>query len=166
MKTRSWFRVTVDDAGKVIDCRPVSSEGSDELGVYFFRAISAAAAGKLAANAHSARLLAARRARYEAEGLCKCGRERDRKGFKTCSGCNDRHKVHVERKRARERGEEVPPLDRRTVLQERKRSELDSVRFETLLDVQRVLTRQGAEGLRRWLGVQLERLTKKSKEAA
>lgn len=166
MKKRQWFRVLVDASGKAVDCRPVSAEGDASGGVFYFLATSASAAARLASKSHESRLLAARRARYDAEGRCKCGRERDRLPLLTCSGCDERHQLHVERRRAKNRGEEVPPLDRRAVLQERKRSDLDTVRFETLLDVQRILARQGADGLRRWLGVQIERHTKKPKEAA
>ena len=155
---RSWFRVLVDASGKVVDCKPVAGEGTEAGGVFFVLAASAAAAAKAANNRHCAALLRARRARYAAEGLCKCGRARDTPGMLTCSGCRARHKIHDERKAARDRGEEVPPLDRRTVLLERKQSELSGARMAALIEVQNMYTRLRAkpEAFERWLAGQLE----------
>ena len=156
MSKRRWFRVVVDGKGKAVDCRPVGDQGTAELGIFFVLAADAKEAARLAGNAHARDLLAARRARYESEGRCKCGRARDRAGLTTCSACLERHRIHAQRKRARERGEVVPPLDRRTVLLERKEQERGNVRFETLVEVQRAWLKLGAKGFERWLGGQLE----------
>jgi hypothetical protein len=35
MKTQSWFRVVVDAQGKVTDCKPVSSAGAADSGIFY-----------------------------------------------------------------------------------------------------------------------------------
>jgi hypothetical protein len=173
VRKRQWFRVLVDANGKAVDCKPVSAEGDEKGGVFYFLATSAGAAARLATKSHEARLLAARRARHHAEGRCKCGRPRDRKNpagglFLVCSGCDERHQVHEERRKARKRGEEVPPLDRREVLQERKRSELDSSRLATLIEVQRTADRfrRDPRAFANWLIKEIEALTRGKERAA
>jgi hypothetical protein len=166
MKTkRTWFRVVVDGAGKAIHCQAVGDEGSAELGVFYVLAESAKAAAQQAINAHAARLLAARRARYDAEGLCKCGRKRDRPNptgglFKVCSGCATRHAVHEERKRKRDRGEVVAPLDRRAVLQERKQTEAETLRLDVLQECRDAWRKHSTVGgYTRWLENEIAKLT-------
>lgn len=135
MKTKSWFRVTVDAQGKAIDCRPVGSEGTAELGVFYILAETAKEAARLAGNEQARKLLAARRARYDAEGVCRCGSKRDRPGFKTCSRCSELHKKHEQRVALRRQGVDVPKPDRRAVLQERKQTEAEAARLEVLEEV-------------------------------
>jgi hypothetical protein len=167
MKTKSWFRVTVDASGKVTDCRPVASKGNAEGGVFFFAAKTAAAASKLAANTHARLLLAARRARYREEGKCKCGGERDEAEFLTCSRCRSNAKVHEARKGLRKAGIEPPPLDRREALAERKQLEHQSVRFAVLVEVQATLERcrKDPKSFERWLAGQIEKLSRKDTAA-
>jgi hypothetical protein len=157
MNKQTWFRVVVDGNGKAVDCRSVGESGTAELGVYFVLADSAEQAKKQAGKSHAAKLLAARRARYHAEGLCKCGRKRDRPNpagglWQVCSGCVSRHAVHEERKRKRERGETVPPLDRRVVLQERKQSEAETIRLAVLEEARDAWRKHSTVGgYTRWL---------------
>lgn len=159
MKKRTWYRVVVDEHGKAVDCRSVGVEGTAQLGVYFELAESAERAKKQASRSHCAQLLAARRARYHAEGRCKCGRKRDRLPLLACSGCAARHAVHEERKAARDRGEEVPKLDRRVVLQERKQSEADAIRLQVLEEARDAWRRHSTVGsYTRWLEGEIQKL--------
>jgi hypothetical protein len=171
MKKRNWYRVVVDGQGKAVDCRSVGEEGTAELGVYFELAESPEQAKQQAGRSHAAVLLANRRARYDAEGLCKCGRKRDRPNpagglFKVCSGCASRHAVHDERKRKRDRGEVVPPLDRRVVLQERKQTEAETQRLEVLQEC-RDAWRSNATvgGYTRWLENEIAKIAGKARAA-
>jgi hypothetical protein len=168
MKVKSWFRVTVDASGNVTDCRPVASKGSAEGGVFFFAAKTAAAASQLAARNHARLLLAARRAKYRAEGKCKCGGEIDNTAFTTCSRCRDNAKVHTARKQLRKAGIEPPPLDRREALQERKQLEHGSVRFAVLVEVQATFERcrKDPKSFERWLAGQIEKLSSRKESAA
>lgn len=159
MKARSWFRLTVAADGRVVDCRPVGDEGTAELGVFYVLAESAQDAAKQALNAQAARLLQARRERYDAEGRCRCGGKRDRPEFKTCARCATRRDLHFERKAAKLRGETVEKPDRRTVLQERKRSEADDLRLEVLREVQQAWFNNRTVGaFSKWLNGEVEKL--------
>jgi hypothetical protein len=161
MKTLAWYRIELDEHGKVASCREVAAAG-DDARVYFFRARSAEQAASQALNAHAAKLLAARRARYQAAGLCRCGRARDRSGFKTCAACDARDQVHEQRKRARDRGEDVPPLDRRTVLQQRKIDDAAQLRLEVLQEVQNAWIQNRTVGaFSAWLSREVEKLAGK-----
>jgi hypothetical protein len=166
VKTRSWFRVLVDRSGKVVDCKPVSGAGDAEGGVFYFRALSAKDAGQLASNEHARLTLAARRARYRAEGLCRCGGPRENKTLARCKRCTERQAVHCERRAAKERGETVPPLDRRVVLQEKRDATADAVRLSTLEDVQRAWLRNSTVGgFSAWLVDEIKKLAKKTEAA-
>jgi hypothetical protein len=167
MKTRSWFRVTVDGAGKVTDCRPVASKGDAKGGVFFFAAKTAAAASQLAARTHARLQLAERRAQYAREGRCKCGGERDDDALKTCSRCRGNAKVYSARATVRKAGIEPAPLDRRAALQERKQHEHSGVRFAVLVEVQATLERcrRDPKSFERWLAGQIEKLTGKDSAA-
>jgi hypothetical protein len=159
MKAKSWFRVVVDDKGKAIDCKPVGGEGTTELGVFFVLAESAKEAAQQAINAQARRLLAARRARYDAEGACRCGGKRDRPGFKTCSRCSDLHKKYEVRRAARQAGNVVPAPDRRAVLQERKASEAELLRIEVLEEVRRAWRDHNTVGgFTRWLETEIQKV--------
>lgn len=167
MKKQSWFRVVVDGSGKVIHCQAAGDEGTPELGVFYVLAENAKAAAQQAINRHAAKMLAARRARYHAEGLCKCGRKRDRPNpagglFQVCSGCASRHAVHEERKRQRDRGETVAPLDRRVVLQERKQTEAEALRLEVLQECRDAWRSHATVGgYTRWLESEIAKLSQR-----
>jgi hypothetical protein len=166
MKKQSWFRVVVDGSGKVIHCQAAGDEGTAELGVFYILAENAKAAAQQAINRHAAKMLAARRARYDAEGLCKCGRKRDRvldgKLLKVCTGCTSRHKVHEQRKLARIRGEAVPPLDRRVVLQERKQTEAEAIRLAVLEEARQAWRNHPTVGgYTRWLENEIAKLSQR-----
>ncbi len=161
MNSLAWYRIELDSTGKVASCREVAAAG-DEARVYFLRARSAKQAAAQALNAHAAKLLAARRARYTSEGLCKCGRKRDRPGFITCSACTERHAIHEQRKQARARGEEVQPLDRRVVLQQRKLDDAARIRVEVLQEVQDAWFKNSTVGaFSAWLSREVEKLAGK-----
>jgi hypothetical protein len=156
-----WWRVEVDGAGKVVSCRAVDAAGA-EGSAYYFEAFSPEQATKQAQKSHDAKLLQARRERYDAEGVCRCGGKRDRPGFKTCSRCSARHKLHEDRKAAKLRGETVAKPDRRTVLLERKRSEADDLRLDVLREVQQAWLNNPTVGaFSRWLNGEVEKLAGK-----
>jgi hypothetical protein len=161
MKAKSWFRVVVDGSGKAVDCKPVGSEGTAELGVFFVLAESAKEAARLARNDHDRRLLAARRARYDAEGVCRCGAKRDRPGFKTCARCSELHKKHEQRVALRRQGIEVPKPDRRLVLQERKQTEAEAARLEVLEEVRKAWINNRTVGaFSAWLNGEIEKASR------
>jgi len=124
-----WFHVVLTEAGDLVSCREVAKAGDR---IFVFRARSAEAAIRQAINAHSAKQLANRRAIYRAQGLCACGRKRENKNFVTCQRCLERHKIHDRRHEAKTAGAVLPPLDRRTVLQERKSEERVTILQEVL----------------------------------
>jgi hypothetical protein len=155
MADRRWWRVEVSATGKVLSCVAVESAG-DENRWFYVQAASAELAAKAAINAHCARLLAARRARYRAEGLCDCGRIRDNTTFVSCARCLERSRIHRLRYESRQRGEDVLPLDRRKVLLERKEAESASLRLAVLLEVQQAWQDLPTNGsFTRWLTEQI-----------
>jgi hypothetical protein len=145
-----WFHVVLTEGGDVVSCREVAKAGDR---VFVFRAATAEAAIKQAINAHSAHLLAARRAANRAKDLCVCGRKRDRAGLLTCSRCLARHALHKERYETRQKGGAVAPLDRREVLRENR----DEQRLALLLEVQEAWVDSSTNGqFTTWLNRQIE----------
>lgn len=141
-----WFRVEMNGSGAVASCREVEAAGDDSRAVYYLQALDAKAAARKALNAHAARLLATRRAKYKTEGRCKCGAPLEKVGgFKQCQRCRDLARVYDEREALRKKGIEPPPRDRREALHERKVEEIKSVirsaepslRLGVLMEVQR-----------------------------
>ena len=118
-----WWRLETDSEGKVLSCRLVEGAKSDGEHVFYVKAHDAKEAARRLSNEISRRLLAERRAKYRAEGRCKCGGWRDRPGFKQCQRCYDLDREHERRYQERRKGKEPPPRDRRLVLQERKQLE-------------------------------------------
>lgn len=157
----NWFRVEMNEAGQVASCREVDAAGT-EARVYYFRARSAKQAAQQALSAHAAALLAARRRRYAAEGRCQCGGKRDRPGLITCQRCSDRQKLHKQREQAKARGEEVAPIDRRTVLLERKDNEASTIRLAVFEEVQAAwLSNRTVGAFSAWLNGEVEKLAGK-----
>jgi hypothetical protein len=161
----SWWRLTVDEAGKVLACVAVERESKNGQHCFYVKARDAKEAARLLSNEISRRLLAARRAKYKAQGLCECGRRRDNPNFVHCGACLERARLHNERQRARQRGEDVEPLDRRVVLQERKQQDRaqaveaakPSLRLNVLLEVQEAWEGSGTnQSFTRWLREQID----------
>jgi hypothetical protein len=162
-----WFRVELTDDGKVVSCRVADSGDKGARLVHYVQAVDAAAAAKAALNARAAELLAARRAAYKAQGLCACGRKRNRPGSERCSACYERHLVHEARQKRKRKGEKLEPLDRRAVLQQRKEAERREAiasatptaqRLSLLLEVQKAWQDSPTNGaFTSWLMREIER---------
>jgi len=129
-----WYRLVLDERGKVDSCECVDAAGESSLRVVYVMARTPKEAARKAYNRHCALRLRATRKRLDAEGKCRCGRERDRAGFKRCSWCKDRSRVYHERLEAKARGEAVAPLSVRET-RDRRRAE-ESAGFEVSLLVE------------------------------
>lgn len=159
VRIKSWWRVETDAKGKIVSARAVEAAGTDAGGVFFVRAKDEADAGRRAFMAYQLEATRARRRRYLAEGRCQyCGRENDRGGTLRCSICLKGHKVHKERRNARDRGEEVPPPDWRAAHQARRAQEDAALCLEKLREVNRKLLALGKDAGMRWLRGEIERL--------
>lgn len=166
--SKSWWRIQVDGAGKVVDCRVVESAEEDGADVFFVRASTRAEAGRRAWNAYTSRLNKRRRARYIAEGRCGyCGRAQDREPKKRCSVCLKKHAGHKARSDARLRGEEVAPADRAASIAARAEEQRQQIRAESatstrlavLLEVQEAW--QGSSNnatFTRWIWAELAKI--------
>lgn len=126
----AWYRLELDEKGKVLSCRVVDGPGKPGRRVQYVEAASQKDAERLAYNRWSHDLLLERRARYKREGLCRCGSKRDVKGSDYCARCQKLRTESKERSELRKTGVHVPSPDRREVLRERRASEDDAVRLE------------------------------------
>jgi hypothetical protein len=156
-----WYRVRLDRAGKVTSCEQVDSTGDAGMFVFYVRAKSLEAAGKLAFNAYCAANNRRRRARYAAEGKCRCGRERDGDTLR-CSECLAKQPVYEERRKAKLRGEPVAPLNVAETYAKRRESEAAALRLAVLMEVREAWRDQPNNGaFTRWLTGQIEAIAGK-----
>ena len=156
---KRWWRVVLDAQGKVVSVRATDSRHEDP-NVYYVRALNQDDAGRIAFNAYARVRLAARRKQYKAEGRCQCGRPRDAETLK-CSACLKKERRYHERHAAKARGEEVPPLDRRTALRERRESEEADLRLRILREVAGVWQASTTNrAFTRWLEGEIAKLDK------
>ncbi|HKY40688.1 MAG TPA: hypothetical protein VJN18_32355 [Polyangiaceae bacterium] len=139
-----WWRLEVDAKGKVVSCTPVEFAEKDGKSWFYVRARNQEGAGRLAMNAYILARQRIRLKRLKAEGKCVCGRKNDRPGKTNCTICVAKERDYDARRRARERGEEIPRPDRRIADAERRATEdgefveraAPTVRLNTLLEVQ------------------------------
>lgn len=110
-----WFRVELDEKGKVVSCQQVAKAADLQTGgVFFFRATSGKLAAERAYREYHRLRMAARREKYAAEGRCKCGRSRHAesesdRAFVTCPACRAINKPQHKRAELRRKGIEVAP---------------------------------------------------------
>lgn len=143
-----WFRIELNAAGKVVSCRRVDACGDAEAGaVYFLRALSDKDASKKAFNEYHRLRLAARRARYAAEGKCKCGRERDgetedQRALAQCQRCLKLEREQKKRRANELRGIPVEPIDKSARFHERRADEKLDLLKAVRLQFQRLTMRE------------------------
>lgn len=162
----TWYRVSFDKDGKLQGIRAVDKQHKPGERIFYVVARDKHQALELArtlwkeyANEEARTALAARRAKNEADGLCRCGRPRDREDVKKCADCRALDNNHNSRYEKRKRGETVKPLDRRTVLRERKRRDalkIAATAYEDALEASKRCNSLGE--LRRWLHAKITKI--------
>jgi hypothetical protein len=160
-RVATWWRVELSESGKVLKCseaiEPPVKPGC--ASIFYVLAVDQAAAERAAFNAYCAANNRRRRARYDAEGKCRCGRPRDTE-FKRCSACLALDREHDERYKARKRGETVPPRDRLAVDARRKQNEAQQARLAVLREVEQAWLEASTNKLfTAWLKREIEAIT-------
>lgn len=159
-----WYRVTTDAKGKPLAASVVEASGPEEARVFYVQAEdeeAAKEAGRLAWNAYMRPRMRARKAELTAAGKCvKCGKPNDRAPKDRCSACKARESGYSERRRRRARGEEVPALDRKAAVRDRRAADADLLRLSVLEEVDEQWRSKGTIGLRAWLRKEIARLSK------
>lgn len=154
----NWWRLEVSATGKVVDCRQVDGPGEDGAMVVYVQALDQKEAGRRAWNYYMKMCVRARRKRLIADGKCPwCAHENDSKPGRRCSECKIKHNGYNARRRAKERGEEVEPLNRADALATRARGEAETIRLEVLLEVRQAWFGQTGRGFGVWLAAELHK---------
>lgn len=97
----TWWRVEFGHEGE-ITCTPVyAARGREDQRVWYVEADSEEAARAAAIRMRARARLAERRAKYKAQGLCRCGRERDSEQHRECALCRERHATDEKRRSER-----------------------------------------------------------------
>ncbi len=166
LPAKTWYRLAFDANGKLLAMRAADRQKKPGERIFYVLAAdkeSALAQGlelwKQYANARAAELLAARRAANEAQGLCRCGRPRDRQDLKKCAECRALDNEHNARHERRLKGEDIPKRDRRQVLKERKRRDelrVAAAAYESVLEAAQHHRTIGE--LSRWLRARLVKI--------
>lgn len=162
-----WFRVELDEKGKVLSCQQVAAATEDggQGGVFFMRAKSAKIAGEIAYREYHRLRQVARRARYAIEGRCKCGRTRDRetpaqRALAHCPACLETMRKFNERETLKKKGLPVPPVDKAASFVERRNEE----KLELLLEVEDQFKRNTMRNFGLWLAERIAKLQPKKPE--
>ena len=160
-----WFRVELDEKGKVISCAQVAKAAEGVAGgVFFFKAANGKSAAEKAYREHHRLQLAARRAQYAREGRCKCGRHRDKEtpaelAFVTCPACRALHAPQHARAAARQKGlTPVPPPTKADHFAARRTEE----KLELLREVQDHFQRNTMRNFGLWLAAEIALLEPKA----
>lgn len=96
-----WWRVEFGHDGDVT-CTPVyAARSREDQRVWYVEADSEETARAKALRMRARARLAERRAKYKAQGLCRCGRERDSDQHSECALCRERHAVDEQRRAER-----------------------------------------------------------------
>lgn len=155
-----WFRVETDSRGKVVDVRLAPGPKDPEGGVFHVQAATAAEASKLGRavyNQYTKLAMRERAKRLKEQGLCRCGRKNDRPGKTRCSACVTRECGYSERRRAVQRGEPVPKLDRLQAITARREADRQSIRRDVLMEVRAAWARaETIDEFARWLKAEIE----------
>lgn len=159
---QSWWKIVVGDDGKVKSCELVDHAEKNGRTVFYVQAGDEDTAARLAANRYYAANNRRRRARYEAQGKCRCGRPKDSAEFKRCKVCRKLEAEHKDRHEARKRGEEVPLRSRVDQVQRRKADEAEQARLAVLIEVQDAwLSQPTNRQFTAWLRQQIEAIAGK-----
>lgn len=167
MSALRTYRVELSSAGKVVSCTAVAGPLSEGNRVFYVEASDEAAArdlGRSAFTAYCRTKVQESRALRKEQGLCRCGRPRDRQGKMRCSTCSRLDAGQKNRTYRRAQGEDVPSPNRiETVSIERERNRTQ-LRIEVLREVRRKLValHGDSKALSKWLVEQIDALIARS----
>lgn len=159
-----WFRIELDDAGRVLSCHAVEAAEQGNRRYVYVEAVDSEHAARLALNAYQRQLMRQRVRRLRDEGKCQCGRKNDRAPKSRCTSCHERRASDDARRRARANGEQIPRPDRRIADALRKATETaqavavvaPSLRLDVLVEVQQAWQDASTNGhFTRWLSEQI-----------
>jgi hypothetical protein len=155
---KNWYRVEIDDAGRVVSVTLQSKAGESTRSVVYVEAKGQDAAGKLAEKLYSRRKVKERRAKYRAEGKCNCGRPREDEEFLSCRVCRSNHQGTLERARMglnRPNGTAIR-LEKSATRSRDRRAEL---RHEVLLELEaKLATFSSVAAARLWVRQEIRNL--------
>lgn len=155
-----WFRCIFDHEGKQVACELAEPRETDGGLVHFVRARDIKQAWTKAEKRLHAAKARARRAQYERDGKCRCGREKDVPGGKRCSICVEEKRAENARRRDREHGEVVPTPDRHETIVRHRDIDRAVVRLETLREaLRRVLAARTMTAAIQALQDEIEKIT-------
>jgi hypothetical protein len=145
---RHWI-VEFNTKGQATRCDPVPFQETDKDRCYVVEARTREVAIELASKLYKARqkkLVRLRRDKYEAEGRCRCGRERDGSEYKYCKACRLAHRTYDQTWRNRKDGKQpakqtllspdAPITPHGEAIARTRRSTQQMARLQALLDVQ------------------------------
>lgn len=131
----SWYRVELDDDGKVLRLKRCADGGPGTMTVFYVWADDEEAAKRLAERERQRMMLKARRKAYKEQGLCRCGREREEKRFSRCITCRARQATYHQRAYERAQGRPIETPSKSESFVRRHASVRESERLTTLLHV-------------------------------
>lgn len=138
----TWWRVSFD--GTDWHCEPVyCAETTQDQTVWYVQAPTAEAARAEAVRRRARERILARRAEYAQQGLCRCGRKRDREDRTRCRVCRERQAAEERRRAARLAAAEAvasPEATSTPVAARQNPAEAQAVRRATLRQSERLAT--------------------------
>ena len=163
IKPKHWFAVHFDDKGGVRSVSLARIQCSSTLAViYVFAATpdDAAAAGY---RMRQRMLQTRRRAEYEAQGLCRCGRPRDVEGKRRCSLCASRGRAYQQRAKLQSEGERIIAPPKREAFKRLAAENRENTRLAVLLEVRELWRDTPNNGVfTRWLEEAIRKLEKRA----
>jgi hypothetical protein len=158
-----WFRVELDAKGNALSCTQLAKAPVGEAGgLYFFRATTAKSATQLAFREYHRLRQVSRRARYAAEGKCRCGRSRkdetpEERKRSVCAACLKLARVDHERQSLKAKGLLAPPVDKAALFRDRRTEE----KLELLKEVSDKFMQSSMRTFGLWLQEEIEKLQPK-----
>jgi hypothetical protein len=159
-----WYRCEFDRDGNRVEIALVPGQGTSQDRVFFVRAEDEEGAWRRAWNWRSQVVMSALRRERVAADLCpRCGTPMAGETRKCCARCLEKQKEYDGRARAKKRGENVAPLDRRARRVESREELHDDTRLRILREVhRRYLATQGdRRAFSNWLLGEIEKLAQK-----
>jgi hypothetical protein len=159
----TWWRVTVNAAGKVTDCHKFESSIKDSNGL---RVFYVEAESKVAAEAEAHRryleaqrtALVARRKSHKDAGRCRCGGNLTDDHL-TCQRCRDKYRDYTETAAARKAGAVVAQRPKSAACAETRSFRESQTRLEVLREVRAAWLANATVGkFSKWLSSEIERL--------
>jgi hypothetical protein len=161
----AWWRCELDADGKVVDCRRVKTKPRNPGNhVVYVLAADERDAWRKGHALYQRMLTTARHARNEAQGLCRCGRDRDDPNLKRCAFCRG-----SERDTKLRRAGKLPPMapgEKAAKQMARRREAVQETRLNVLLEVAaKLMTLRDVRAFRAWLGDEIRRAGGRSEAA-